>query len=61
LIEPDVLVHIAYNPRTPIEQFPYFMEGVKEMRQLGDKRMLLRAEIGGKENKWEVEGELSAA
>jgi uncharacterized membrane protein len=31
------------------------MEGVKEVRQLGDKRLYWRAEIGGREKEWEAE------
>jgi len=31
------------------------MEGVREVRQLNDKRLLWRAEIGGKEKEWEAE------
>ena len=40
---------------TQFEEFPRFMEGVRAVRQLDDKRLLRRAEIGGKEQEWEAE------
>ena len=48
-------VRTAYNMWTRFETFPQFMEGVKEVRQLDDKRLQWRAEIGGKEETWEAE------
>lgn len=54
-IDLDVPVTTAYNQWTQFETFPEFMEGVKEVRQLDDKRMAWRAEIGGKEESWEAE------
>ena len=35
-IEVNVPVTIAYNQWTQFEQFPHFMEGVEEVRQIGD-------------------------
>jgi uncharacterized membrane protein len=54
-IEVDVPVRVAYNQWTQFEEFPRFMEGVREVRQLDDKRLHWKAAIGGKEQAWEAE------
>jgi uncharacterized membrane protein len=54
-IEVDVPIRTAYNQWTQFEDFPHFMEGVKSVRQLDDKRLDWRAEIAGKEVTWEAE------
>jgi uncharacterized membrane protein len=54
-LEINVPVSTAYNQWTQFEEFPRFMEGVKEVRQLDDKRLHWRAEIGGKEEEWNAE------
>jgi ribosome-associated toxin RatA of RatAB toxin-antitoxin module len=54
-IEVNVPVHTAYNQWTQFEEFPRFMEGVKEVRQLDDKRLHWRAEIAGREKEWDAE------
>jgi uncharacterized membrane protein len=54
-IDVDVPVRTAYNQWTQFEEFPSFMEGVKEVRQLDDKRLFWRAEVGGKEKEWNAE------
>ncbi len=54
-IDVHVPVRTAYNQWTQFEEFPKFMEGVREVRQLDDKRLLWRAQIGGKEKRWEAE------
>jgi uncharacterized membrane protein len=51
----DVPVRTAYNQWTQFEEFPRFMEGVEEVRQLSDKKMHWRANIGGKTEEWEAE------
>lgn len=51
----DVPVRTAYNQWTQFEEFPKFMEGVKEVHQLDDKRLHWRAEIAGKEEEWNAE------
>ena len=48
-IEVNVPVKTAYNQWTQFEEFPRFMKGVKEVRQLDDKRLHWKAEIGGRE------------
>jgi uncharacterized membrane protein len=42
----------VYNQWTQFEEFPRFMEGVKEVRQLDDQRLHWVAEIAGKEKEW---------
>jgi len=54
-IEVNVPVRVAYDQWTQFESFPEFMEGVKEVVQLDDKRLRWRAEIGGKEKEWTAE------
>lgn len=54
-IEVEVPVRVAYDQWTQFEEFPRFMEGVKEVRQLDDARLEWRAEIGGREEQWEAE------
>jgi len=51
----DVPVRTAYNQWTQFEEFPHFMEGVKEVRQMGDKRLHWKAEIAGKTEEWDAE------
>ena len=58
-IEKDIVVNVpvntAYNQWTQFESFPEFMEGVKEVVQLDEKRLRWRAEIAGKDQEWEAE------
>jgi uncharacterized membrane protein len=54
-IEVNVPVHTAYNQWTQFEDFPRFMEGVKEVKQLDDKRLMWHAEIAGKDERWNAE------
>jgi uncharacterized membrane protein len=42
----------VYNQWTQFEEFPRFMEGVKHVTQLDDKRLHWEAEIGGKHKEW---------
>jgi uncharacterized membrane protein len=51
-IEVNVPVRIAYNQWTQFEEFPKFMEGVEEVRQLDDTHLHWKAKIGGKEKQW---------
>jgi uncharacterized membrane protein len=53
-IDVNVPVHTAYNQWTQFEEFPHFMEGVEEIRQLDDKRLHWRANVGGKEKEWDA-------
>ena len=54
-IEVNVPLSTAYNQWTQFEQFPHFMEGIEEVRQLDDKRLHWRANIAGKEKEWDAE------
>jgi uncharacterized membrane protein len=54
-IEVNVPVSTAYNQWTQFEDFPRFMEGVEEVRQVDDKRLQWHADIGGKDERWEAE------
>jgi uncharacterized membrane protein len=49
-----VPVRTAYNQWTQFEEFPRFMEGVKEVRQVSDDRLHWCAEIGGKKEEWDA-------
>jgi uncharacterized membrane protein len=54
-IEVNVPVRTAYNQWTQFEEFPRFMEGVQEIRQLDDKRLHWKASIAGKTEEWDAE------
>ncbi len=54
-IEVNVPLKAVYNQWTQFEEFPRFMEGVKEVRQMGDKNLHWRAEIAGKDEEWDAE------
>ena len=53
-IEVNVPVQTAYNQWTQFEEFPRFMEGIKEVHQLDDRRLHWKAQIGGKEKEWDA-------
>jgi uncharacterized membrane protein len=54
-IEVDAPLSTVYNQWTQFEEFPHFMEGVKEVRQLDDKRLHWVAEVAGKRKEWDAE------
>ena len=54
-IEVNVPVHTAYNQWTQFEEFPRFMEGVKQVRRLDDTHLHWKAEIAGKEKEWDAD------
>jgi uncharacterized membrane protein len=54
-IEVEVPVATAYNQWTQFEEFPNFMEGVEEVRQLDDTHLQWVASVGGKRNEWKAE------
>ena len=54
-IEANAPLRAVYNQWTQFEDFPRFMDGVKEVTQLDDKRLHWRAVIGGKEKEWDAE------
>ena len=53
-IEVNVPVRTAYNQWTQFEEFPKFMEGVKSVRQLDDKRLHWETNIGGVEKDFDA-------
>lgn len=53
-IDVNVPVSTAYNQWTQFEEFPRFMGGVREVRQLDDRRMHWVAEIGGVKREWDA-------
>jgi uncharacterized membrane protein len=54
-IEVAVPLTTAYNQWTQFEEFPQFMEGVEEVRQLDDRRLHWRASVGGRDQEWEAQ------
>ena len=54
-IEVNAPLGVVYNQWTQFEEFPRFMEGVKEVRQDGPKRLFWKATIAGKDKQWEAE------
>ena len=54
-IEINVPVRTAYNQWTQFEEFPKFMEGVRQVKQLDDKHLHWKADVGGKEKEWDAE------
>jgi uncharacterized membrane protein len=54
-IEVRCPVHAAYNQWTQFEDFPRFMSGVKEVKQLDDTHLHWHAEVWGKDKEWDAE------
>ena len=54
-IEVAVPVRTAYNQWTQFEEFPRFMEGVEEVRQLSDTRLHWKTRIAGVEREFDAE------
>jgi uncharacterized membrane protein len=54
-IEVRCPVHTVYNQWTQFEEFPRFMAGVKEVRQLDDTHVHWHAEVWGKDKEWDAE------
>ena len=53
-IEVDVPLSAAYNQWTQFEEFPQFMDGVEEVRQLDDTRLHWVASVGGRRAEWDA-------
>ena len=54
-IEVNVPLQAVYNQWTQFEEFPRFMEGVREVRQLDDVHLHWRADRSGREVEWDSE------
>src|SRR5215813_12506935 len=54
-IEVNAPVRAVYNQWTQFEEFPRFMEGVKEVRQLDDTHVHWHAEVWGRSKEWDAE------
>jgi uncharacterized membrane protein len=53
-IEIEQPVRTVYNQWTQFEEFPRFMDGVEEVRQLDDTTLAWRARIAGVERSWKA-------
>lgn len=54
-IEVDVPVGVVYNQWTQFEEFPEFMDGVEEVRQLDDTHLHWVASIAGVKREWDAQ------
>jgi uncharacterized membrane protein len=54
-VEVDVPVGVAYNQWTQFEEFPNFMEGVEEIRQLDDRHNHWTTKIAGVKREFDTE------
>jgi uncharacterized membrane protein len=53
-VDVGVPVQVAYNQWTQFEEFPRFMEGVKEVRQLDDTTLHWTVRVGNQEREWKA-------
>lgn len=53
-IDVDVPVRTAYNQWTQFEEFPQFMEGVEDVRQLDDTTLHWRTKVAGREKQFDA-------
>jgi len=54
-VDVKVPVRVVYNQWTQFEEFPQFMEGVEEVRQISDKTLHWKAKVGGHVKEWDAE------
>ena len=54
-IEIEAPLSTVYNQWTQFEEFPSFMEGVEEVRQIDDTLLHWVAEFGGERHEWDAE------
>lgn len=53
-LELELPVATVYNQWTQFEQFPRFMDGVEQVRQLDDSRLHWVASVGGRRAEWDA-------
>ena len=53
-VEVEVPVRTAYDQWTQFEEFPNFMEGVDEVKQLDDTTLHWKATVAGKTREWDA-------
>jgi uncharacterized membrane protein len=54
-VEVEAPLSAVYNQWTQFEEFPRFMQGVEEVRQLDDTHLHWVAEFGGSRHEWDAE------
>ena len=54
-IDVELPARSVYNQWTQFEEFPHFMDGVQEVRQIDNTHLFWRADIAGKTAEWEAE------
>jgi len=54
-IEVNAPLQRVYDQWTQFEEFPRFMEGLDEVRQVGVNQLFWKAKIAGIEKQWEAE------
>ena len=53
-VDVNCYVTAAYNQWTQFEKFPEFMDGVEDVRQIGDRHLHWRVRIGGVEREFDA-------
>jgi uncharacterized membrane protein len=53
-IDVNVPVRTAYNQWTQFEEFPRFMEGIEDVRQIDETHLHFVANVGGKVKEWDA-------
>ena len=54
-IQVEVPVRTAYDQWTQFEEFPRFMEGVEQVRQIDDTHVHWVAQVAGRKKEWDAE------
>ncbi|HYI75666.1 MAG TPA: SRPBCC family protein [Gaiellaceae bacterium] len=54
-VDVGVPVSVAYDQWTQFEEFPQFMTGVVEVKQIDDTHMRWVADVGGEREEWDAE------
>ena len=54
-IEVDAPIRAVYDQWTQFEEFPEFMDGVEEVRQIDDSHLHWVANVGGRRKEWDAE------